>query len=242
MNKAVIEQLIPLADAHQAADEYAAGNYWEGNGRGTGCSVGCTVHDAIALGVLPKGTDHGSHAELAAATGMPEMLWRLADYIFEGLPQSARREWTPRLLRAAAGCPDIDRVPARIMYRCAMRLADEAIRPDVRESALTNAQLWLRRATCDEPTQSEWDAARQQAYAAYQQAYAARQQADAAYQQAGAAWQQAYAAWQQAYAAWQQAGAAWRQADAAWQQAGAARQRFWIWLSDVVCEELSGAK
>jgi hypothetical protein len=246
----VLKKLIPLADAHQAADEYISGDYWL---RGKGCAVGCTVHDAKALKFLPKNCDAGDHAALAAATGVPEMLWILADNIFEGLAETERSAWTPRFLRAAKSCKKIDSVPARVTARLAERLAEDATREDVRAACRLNAGLWDRRADGNDPSDEEWDAARQQAYAARQQADAARQQAYAARQQAYAAWQQAdaacqqadaackqadaacqqadaarqqaYAAWQQAYAAWQQAYAACQQADAARQQADAAWQQ-----------------
>jgi hypothetical protein len=183
----VLDQLIPLADRHHQQDEYIAGTYWRGNGDGKGCAVGCTIHDAIKLGALPEDTDHGSHEDIAAATGIPEMCWRMADDIFEGLPAHKRRAWTPRFLRAAAQCKSPDRVPARIMTRLAERLAADAICDDVKAVASNVAGLWRRRANGDDPSESEWGAA--------------RQQANAAWQQANAAWQQAYAAWQQANAA-----------------------------------------
>ena len=170
----VLKRLIPLADRHQKADEYRAGHYWQGNGSGTGCAVGCTIHDAIKLGVLPQATSHESHASIAKATGLPEMVWRLADNIFEGLPEDDRPAWTPRLLRAAAKCKNLERVPALIMTRLAERLAADAIRDDVKAVTLVVAGLWRRRANGDEPDAKEWDAA-------WQQAYAARQQADAAW-------------------------------------------------------------
>jgi len=236
----ILDQLIPLADAHQQADEYVSGTYWEQlNGHGRGCAVGCTIHDAVAIGVLPAGTQHDNHADIAEATGIPEMLWRLADHIFEELSDADRPGWTPRFLRAASQCKCCDRVPARVMGRLARRLADDAIRDDVRDSATLVASLWERRGRGDDPAESEWDAAWKQAYAAWKQAYAARKQAYAARKQAHAAWKQADAAREQAYAAWKQAHAAWEQADAAREQAYAAREQFWQWCADVVCEELA---
>jgi hypothetical protein len=219
----VIEKLIPLADAHQAADEYIAGTYWDA-AENKGCTVGCTVEDAKRLGIL-NGVTHDNHAALARATDVPEMLWRLADHIFEGLPDSDRPGWTPRFLRAVRDAQDLANAPARIMSRLALRLAEDAMRPDVADVCRVASQLWLRRSCRDGPTEKEWDAAKQQADAAWHQAYAAKQRAGAAKQRAYAARQTADAAKQQAYAAWQQAYAAWHQADAAWQQAYAARQQ-----------------
>ena len=205
----VIEKLIKLADAHQQADEYVAGRYWDAD-RHRGCSVGCTVEDAKRLGVL-NGVSHDDHAALARVTGLPELAWRLADTVFEGLPSNLRPGWTPRFLRAAVPGADYSRWPARIMARLGEKLAEASIRDDVRQVALTTAGLWTRRANGDEPSEKEWIAA----------------------------WEQAYAAWEQAYAAWEQADAAWGQADAAWEQADAACEQWIQWLADVVCDELA---
>lgn len=220
----VLEQLIPLADAHREADQYRARYYWRGNGDGTGCAVGCSIHDAVKLGILPDGTDHGDHQAVSRATGMPEMLWRLADHIFEGLDSDSRPAWTPRFLRSASKCTNFEHVPSRIMARFAERLAEDAIRDDVKQVCQKVAALWRRRAAGEDPPDSEWGAAWHQAKVAWHQADDAREQAKVA--------------WHQAKAAWHQADAAWHQADAAREQAYAARWNFWSWCADVVCDEL----
>ena len=234
----LLEELIPLADAHRAADEYVSGTYeWVGGA----CAVGCTVHDAIRLGKLPADTGAGDHRAVARATGLPEMVWRLANRVFEGLPAADQPAWTPRFLRAAAASPSPATVPARVMARLARRLADDAIREDVRAASLAVAALWGRRGRGDDPPEIEWDAARSRAAAARSRAAAALSRADAALSraaeeavqsQAGAAWSRAEAALSQAGAAlsraeasYSQAGAAWSQAEAAWSQAEAALSR-----------------
>jgi hypothetical protein len=171
--KSVVERLIPLAIKHQKADEYVAGHYeWRGGGA---CSVGCSIHDLKKLGIL-NGVDPGDHAVLAKATDVPEMLWRLSDHIFEGLPKDDRPGWTPRFLKAVAKAKNLANAPARIMARLAERLAKDAIRDDVRAACLVGAALWRRRANADEPMKNEWDAARKQADAAWEQADAAWKQ------------------------------------------------------------------
>jgi hypothetical protein len=220
MNATLHKQLIELADAHQAADEYVAGRYkWD-----TGaCAIGCTIRDAKKLKLLPASTASDDHASLAR-TGVPELAWRLCDHIFEGLPEDERAAWTPRFLRAIRPDADYANLDARIMVRCARKLAVDAINPDVRKCCEVNSILWERRAKGEDPSKEEWDAAWQQADAAWQQAYAA--------------WHQADAARHQADAAWHQADAAWHQADAAWHQAYAAGWKFWRWCADMLCEEL----
>jgi hypothetical protein len=221
MNQATLEKLIDLADAHQEADEYVAGTYqWNGGA----CSIGCTIRDAKKLKILPKSTKASSHESLVK-TGVPELAWRLCDHIFEGLPEDKRAAWTPKFLRSIRADADYTFLPARVMARCARKLSKDAIDPLVSKNCLVVAKLWERRAKGNEPSEADWDAA--------------RQQAGAAWQQADAAWQQADAAWQQPDAARQQADAAWQQAYAAWQQASAALKNFWIWCGDMLCEELS---
>ena len=181
----VLDLLIPLADAHAKADEYITGTYWD-TARRKGCSVGCTIADAKKL-KLVNGMDDDDHAGLAALFGVPEMLCYLQDHIYEGLPNDKRAGWTPRFLRALKSARDCSNAPARIMSRLCNKLANDAIRDDVRVVAQATAKLWLRRANGDEPNEAEWDAA-------WQQADAARQKADAA-------WQQAYAA-RQKFCTW----------------------------------------
>ena len=63
--------------AHARADEIVKGRYWED---GKGCAVGCTVHS-------------DSHAAYEAQFGVPQMLARLEDTIFEGLPNDEAKKW-----------------------------------------------------------------------------------------------------------------------------------------------------
>ena len=235
MNAETKNDLVKLAEAHQAADEYIEGQYgWDGGA----CAIGCTILDARNVGLLPKQTAPNDHHALEVL-GVPELAWRLCDAVFEGLPDADRPAWTPKFLRAIRPDADYTNLPSRIMVRLAERLAADALSDDNRKCAELNASLYRRRAAGDEPLESEWDAASQQADAAWQQAYAARQQAYAAWHQADAASQQADAARQQADAAWQQADAAWQQAYAARQQADAARHPFWSWCGEMLLEELA---
>lgn len=156
----IIEQLIPLSVAHQKADEYISGTYWDASSE-RGCSVGCAIADLKKIGVL-NGVEYGDHAALAKATNVPEMLWRLSDNIFEGLPDADRAAWTPRFLRAIKKAKDLDNAPARIMARLAERLAKDAIRDGVKAACKIVAKLWRRRVKSDELKKAELNAAREQ--------------------------------------------------------------------------------
>jgi hypothetical protein len=69
---------------HRIADEITKGIYWE-NGRG--CAVGCTIH----------GSDHSKYE---TELGIPIILARLEDGIFEGLPLSRAKIWPEEFLNS----------------------------------------------------------------------------------------------------------------------------------------------
>ena len=73
VKRAILRQLA----AHREADEIVKGQYWE---NGKGCAVGCTLHS-------------GEHVEYESRFGIPQMLARLEDAIFEGLPNEVSKEW-----------------------------------------------------------------------------------------------------------------------------------------------------
>ena len=65
----VKDKYVARVKAHAAADEIIKGSYWE---RGKGCAVGCTVHS-------------NSHKAYEEELGIPMVLARLEDRIFEGM-------------------------------------------------------------------------------------------------------------------------------------------------------------
>lgn len=68
--------------AHHAADEIVKGRYWEG---GKGCAVGCTVHSS-------------SHSDYEDLIGVPRIIARLQDKIFEGMSNDRAKEFPVRFL------------------------------------------------------------------------------------------------------------------------------------------------
>lgn len=152
----IIERLIPLADAHQAADEYEGGHYhWTGRA----CSIGCTIRDAKALGILGPDVDPDDHAALAEASAVPEWAWRTCDRIFEEFPQRLRPSWTPRFLRGAALVQNWARVKARFLVSLL-----EAVRHRNPKAVDPVLALWRRALTGDMPTQEQWRRARAEAW------------------------------------------------------------------------------
>ena len=163
---AIIQKLIPLADAHQAADEYIAGQTkWDGKGA---CAIGCTCYDATMLGILPEGSYY-DHAALAEATGTHPRLWHLADAIFEGLPEEERTAWTPRFLRAASQCDDTHRAVWRLL---AWLLGPDSpsaqgnAHPAVADAVAGVRLLCERSAAGEKVPSTEWSASRSAAESA----------------------------------------------------------------------------
>ena len=70
--------------AHRAADQLIHGQYWE---HGKGCAVGCTIHS-------------GHHADYETVLGIPRILARLEDGIFEGLVAPQDLAWPEQFLDA----------------------------------------------------------------------------------------------------------------------------------------------
>jgi hypothetical protein len=97
---------------HRVADEIVKGRYWED---GKGCAVGCTLHS-------------GNHAEYETRFGIPQMLARLEDCIFEGLPVEDARQWPERFMGAIQPGADLSRVGWQFLH---WLLTDETVNPGI---------------------------------------------------------------------------------------------------------------
>lgn len=94
--------------AHRKADDIIAGQYWEQTGeRMKGCAVGCTLHS-------------DNHAAYETELGIPRVLARLEDRLFEGLwstaQQDAAKAWPERFLAAAGIGADLSMVWPRFAH------------------------------------------------------------------------------------------------------------------------------
>ena len=85
---------IKRVQRHAKADQIIKGKYWED---GKGCAVGCTVHS-------------DSHAAFEIELGIPRVLARLEDSIFEGLPNELAMTWPLRFLKAITPGADLSKV------------------------------------------------------------------------------------------------------------------------------------
>ena len=88
------DQYLGRVKAHRKADEIIHGTYWED---GKGCAVGCTIHS-------------GNHAEYETQLGIPRILARLEDGIFESLSNGLAQKWPERFLSAIEPGADLSEV------------------------------------------------------------------------------------------------------------------------------------
>src|SRR3990172_1540608 len=86
--------------AHEAADEVIKGQYWE---NGKGCAVGCTVHSS-------------SHVAYETEMGIPQMLARLEDRIFEGMSNAEAKRFPARFIEAISVGADLSLVGWKFLH------------------------------------------------------------------------------------------------------------------------------
>ena len=98
---AIKSKLLADLQAHADADRLVKGQYWE---NGKGCAVGCTLHSLGAAGAA------SNHSEYETRLGIPQILARLEDTIFEGLPNTDAMQWPMRFSAAIATGADLSRV------------------------------------------------------------------------------------------------------------------------------------
>src|SRR4029077_2162604 len=177
--------------AHKAADEIIHGKYWIS---GKGCAVGCTIHSG----------DHGAYE---TEMGIPRILARLEDGIFESLSNGRAKDWPEQFLSAITPGSDLSGVWPRFAV---WLLVDEKYgviqfaKKEAAKKAIQDVAGAYQQVIDGTAAQIEWMKLRRaaayaayaaaDAYAAYAAAYAA-DAADAAYAAyAAAATYAAYAA------------------------------------------------
>ena len=92
--------IIATLEDHAAHDRLVKGKYWEG---GKGCAVGCTIQSS-------------NHAEYEPRFGIPQMLARLEDTIFEGLPNADAMRWPVRFMSAIPVGADLSLVGWQFLH------------------------------------------------------------------------------------------------------------------------------
>jgi hypothetical protein len=112
--------IIAQLKAHHKADEFVKGFYWED---GKGCAVGCTLHS-------------GRHAEYEPRFGIPQMLARLEDCIFEGLSNGKAKDWPIKFMSAIKPGTDLSLVGWKFLY---WLLTDKKVNPGIEHPLVKDA-------------------------------------------------------------------------------------------------------
>lgn len=162
-------QLIESLERHAAADRIIAGHYWTGRG---GCAVGCSIHD------FRPGSE-SIHKLYEPLFGVPQIIARLEDSIFERLPYTEQKAWPLRFANAIREGSDL----SGVWYRFALWMLvdpDDGVMKfaksdNTREAIKAVGALYQRKCNGDEPSRKEWEDA------AYYAAYATSVASDAAY-------------------------------------------------------------
>ena len=94
------DKYLARVQVHYDADEIIQGQYWDG---GKGCAVGCTLHS-------------DNHSAYETELGIPRVLARLEDGIFEGLPNDIAKEFPLRFLNAPKVGSDLSLVFPKFMH------------------------------------------------------------------------------------------------------------------------------
>ena len=170
------EKYLSRVRAHAAADEIIKGKYWV---EGKGCAVGCTVHSS-------------DHSAYESELGIPRILARLEDGIFEALRNELAMTWPARFLESVPVGADLSMIwPKFVIWM----LTDSefgvirfAKKEKTKESILKVAELYKKKVNGEEVAVEDWKAA-----ASAPSAYADADDADDAYAAASADAAAAYA-------------------------------------------------
>lgn len=160
-NKAVKKKYLDRVNAHQLADEIMQGyGYWN---NGKGCAVGCTLHSG----------DHGAYE---TELGIPRILARLEDGIFENLPNDLAKTWPARFLKAVPVGADLFLVWPKFavwMLTDEKRGVLQFAKTDAqREAIQTVSDMYLFKIEGADIDRDDWLEAKSAADAAYANAYA----------------------------------------------------------------------
>ena len=165
------EFYVNRAIQHREADEIVQGyGYWK---NGKGCAIGCLAH-----------TNTDTHLKLQEDAGLPMVVSRLADGIFEGLPKDLAMHWPQRYMEACAVGVDLSQVGDKFLHWLLVDLIDGIIKFAKNKKSQVAIQhvgdLCARKLAGEEIIRKDWRSAADAAaaYAADAAAYAA--DADAA--------------------------------------------------------------
>ena len=105
---------------HAANDRLVKRYFWK---NGKGCAVGCTIKS-------------GNHVEYETRFGIPQVLARLEDRIFEGLPNDVAMAWPVRFMSAIKPGYDLSLVGWKFQH---WLLTDEKVNPGINHPLVKDA-------------------------------------------------------------------------------------------------------
>lgn len=150
---AIKEKYLNRLRLHYKADEIIKGTYWE---NGKGCAVGCTVHSS-------------NHASYESELGIPQILARLEDRIFEGLPNEKAKEFPIQFLEAIPVGVDLDPVWRKFMIWLLIDETEGVIRQakiDKTKKAIKDVAKAFSDSLTKTVSHEKWVAVRRVVYAA----------------------------------------------------------------------------
>ena len=152
--------------AHYHADEIVQGQYWI---NGKGCAVGCTIHSA-------------HHKAFEFEIGIPQIIAKLLDKIFKGLPNSEAKELPLLFIRSVPVGVDLEHVWRKFFIWLLSDPDDGVIKyakTDDQKFKIQNVIDLFIRSLSEEIKASDFRNAAAYAYGAYADAYGAYEDADA---------------------------------------------------------------
>jgi hypothetical protein len=179
--------VLTMISEHERLDSLVKGTYSGQRGKKfIGCAVGCTL-ESIRRIEGAKTIEHSNHTLYERYLGVPMILARIEDALFEALPDEDAKTWPRRFTDAIPVGADLSMVWPRWMRRVlgdpagAVQQRVEkypAIGPSI-AAVVALFDHWI--ATGEKPTISDWQQARSEARATADAAYAADAAAYAAY-------------------------------------------------------------
>ena len=158
--------LLDQLAKHRAAERLLQGHgYWKG---GKGCAVGCTLEAVSRFnGNAERVIDFGRHSLYEPELGIPQVLARLEDRIFEALDHETALGWPERFASAITPSANLTMVwPRFALWLLSEELPQRAKRKQTKASLADVAALYKEWIEGEMPVRERWVEARKTSYAA----------------------------------------------------------------------------
>jgi hypothetical protein len=142
-------ELISVLEAHALADNFTKGQYWE---NGKGCAVGCSLEHFTQ--------NNSDHREFERLFGIPKVIARLEDGIFEGLSNNDSKWWPLAFAQAIPEGADLSMVLPKFVV---WLLGDKEngvirhVKTDESKKAISDVvDLYIRKIEGEDVSKKEW--------------------------------------------------------------------------------------